>query len=59
MFLSSMAHELRTPLNSIIPMTKILKQALIQDPIAQRQLEIIINSSLHLQNIIDDALDLS
>ena len=59
MFLSSMAHELRTPLNSIIPMTNILKSALQNDRNSQRLLEIIFNSSLHLQNIIDDALDLS
>ena len=58
MFFSSVAHELRTPLNSIIPITKMLL-TLISDPKALKFLNIIHNSSLHLQNVIEDALDLS
>lgn len=58
MFFSSVAHELRTPLNSIIPMSKILT-SLIQDAKASRYLNIILNSAYHLQNVIEDALDMS
>jgi two-component system, sensor histidine kinase and response regulator len=58
MFFSSVAHELRTPLNSIIPMTRIL-QTLVGDLKSQKYLTIILNSSLHLQNVIEDALDMS
>ena len=58
MFFSSVAHELRTPLNSIIPMTRIL-QTLDGDLKSQKYLTIILNSSLHLQNVIEDALDMS
>lgn len=59
MFFSSVAHELRTPLNSIIPITRMLKSTLSSDMLAQKYLQIIINSALHLQNIVDDALDMS
>ena len=57
MFFSSVTHELRTPLNSIIPMTKLLLD-IIKDPRAQQYLGIIYNTSLHLQNVVEDALDL-
>ena len=61
MFFSSIAHELRTPLNSIIPMIKMILsnyQSSI-DIKVQNFLKIILNSSLHLQNVIEDALDMS
>lgn len=58
MFFSSVAHELRTPLNSIIPMTRIL-QTLVGEAKSQKYLTIILNSSLHLQNVIEDALDMT
>lgn len=58
LFFSSVAHELRTPLNSIIPITKMLV-SMISDPKASKYLNIIHNSSLHLQNVIEDALNLS
>jgi signal transduction histidine kinase len=58
MFFSSVAHELRTPLNSIIPMTRIL-QTLVGEVKSQKYLTIILNSSLHLQNVIEDALDMT
>ena len=61
MFFSSIAHELRTPLNSIIPMVKIILtnfQSSI-DSRVKNYLNIILNSSLHLQNVIEDALDMS
>jgi signal transduction histidine kinase len=58
MFFSSVAHELRTPLNSIIPITKILL-AMLTGERELKFLRIIHNSSLHLQNVIEDALDLN
>ena len=61
MFFSSIAHELRTPLNSIIPMIKMILSN-FQTSIDERvinYLKIILNSSMHLQNVIEDALDMS
>jgi two-component system phosphate regulon sensor histidine kinase PhoR len=62
-FFSSVAHELRTPLNSIIP---ILKMVLDMLPFANLTLEkltnylkVVLNSSMHLQSVIEDALDIS
>ena len=57
-FFSSMAHELRTPLNSIIPMCNALER-FIQNERGMEILKIIKNSSIHLQNLIEDSLDLS
>ena len=59
MFLSSVAHELRTPLNSIIPMTTLLRKHVLKDPQALKYVDIISSSSVHLQNVIEDALDMS
>lgn len=58
MFFSSITHELRTPLNTIIPMSQNLAQY-ISDSKGQIYLKIIINAALHLQNMIEDTLDLS
>ena len=58
MFLASVAHELRTPLNSIIPMSRILL-TIVTEKKARQYIEIILHSSLHLQNVIEDALDMS
>lgn len=58
LFFSSVAHELRTPLNSIIPMSKTLKR-FIHCEQGQKILEIIINSSIHLSFVVEDALDYS
>jgi len=61
MFFSSIAHELRTPLNSIIPMIKLILsnfQTSIDERV-ENYLKIILNSSMHLQNVIEDALDMS
>ena len=58
MFFASIAHELRTPLNTIIPMTTKL-QSLISEPRLKKYLTIIRNSSIFLQNIIEEALDMS
>lgn len=61
MFFSSIAHELRTPLNSIIPMIKMILSNFLDsiDDRVKNFLQIILNSSLHLQNVIEDALDMS
>lgn len=59
MFFSSIAHELRTPLNSILPISKQLLEKYKDDNQAAFYLEIIINSSHHLENVIEDALDMS
>lgn len=61
MYFASIAHELRTPLNSIIPMLRMIlsthRSSL--DPKIINYLTIILNSALHLQNVIEDALDMS
>ncbi|TNV73770.1 hypothetical protein FGO68_gene16965 [Halteria grandinella] len=64
-FFSSVAHELRTPLNSIGPIVKIALSALMKSNQLQdkdrvvRLLNIALSSSVHLQNVIEDALDMS
>lgn len=62
-FFSSVAHELRTPLNSIIPILKMILELLssgeILKPKLIEYLKIVNNSSTHLQNVIEDALDIS
>jgi signal transduction histidine kinase len=61
MYFSSIAHELRTPLNTIIPMLRMIlahhRSSL--DPRVINYLTIILNSALHLQSVIEDALDMS
>lgn len=56
MFFSSVAHELRTPLNSIIPMSKNLQNFVL--PEGMIILKVIINSAHHLENVVNDALDI-
>jgi signal transduction histidine kinase len=60
-FFSSVAHELRTPLNSIIPLIRLMLEGMATtlDERAKNYLKIILNSSLHLENVIEDALDMS
>lgn len=58
-FFSSVAHELRTPLNSIIPLIKMILENIKLELRVSQYLHIILNSSLHLQNVIEDALDMS
>eukprot|EP00347_Sterkiella_histriomuscorum_P005611 403355932 len=57
-FFSQISHELRTPLNSIIPLTQRLKNH-PNDPKKDQYISIILNSSLHLENLVEDALDMS
>ena len=61
MFFSSVAHELRTPLNSIIPVIKMIIDYYSNqlDEKFQGYMHIIYNSSMHLLNVIEDALDMS
>ena len=62
-FFSSVAHELRTPLNTVKPITFLLMQTLPRNiPDYERYfqyLRIVYNSSIHIENVIEDALDIS
>lgn len=60
-FFSSVAHELRTPLNSIIPILKLIIDMLptIDKERLTNFMQVVLNSSLHLQSVIEDALDIS
>jgi protein-histidine pros-kinase len=60
-FLASVSHELRTPLNAIIGFSEIIRDAVI-GPLDARYQEYagdINGAGLHLQNIINDILDIS
>ncbi|TNV85827.1 hypothetical protein FGO68_gene2536 [Halteria grandinella] len=59
-FFSSVAHELRTPLNSIIPILKLIIDMLptIDKERLTNFMQVVLNSSLHLQSVIEDALDI-
>lgn len=60
-FFAQVAHELRTPLNSIIPILRMILDVygdVLNDRI-KGLLKIILNSAIHLSNVIEDALDLS
>lgn len=58
LFFSSVAHELRTPLNLVIPLSKLLRRY-VTDPNGIQILNVVICCSIHLENVIDDALDMS
>lgn len=62
-FFSSVAHELRTPLNTVLPILLLVLQQLPSDhpafPKIRKYLQIVYNSSVHLQNVIEDALDVA
>jgi signal transduction histidine kinase len=60
-FLASMSHELRTPLNAIINFSKFVHMGLM-GPINDQQkdtLSKVVQSSVHLLNLINDVLDIS
>ena len=57
-FFSQIAHEFRTPLNSIIPLSNSLK-AYMTDERSIQYVNIIYNSARHLENLVEDALDMS
>jgi len=64
-FFSSIAHELRTPLNSVIPILKLILALLSsgQVPVdmvrVTKLLNVVHNGTIHLQNVINDALDIT
>ena len=62
LYFSSVAHELRTPLiNSIIPIIRMMLDTM-KDQLnarATNYLTIILNSALHLECVIEDALEVS
>lgn len=58
LFFSQVAHELRTPLNTITPMSKRLDKY-VKGEKGKQLIKIIENCSIHLSNIIEDALDMS
>jgi signal transduction histidine kinase len=58
MYFSSIAHELRTPLNCILPLIDKLKTYIVIEK-GIKYCNIIKNSALHLQSLINDTLDLS
>jgi two-component system, sensor histidine kinase len=57
-FLATVSHEMRTPLNGILGMAQMLQRSPLNEE-QRAQLEIIHDSSRHLQTVIDDLLDLS
>jgi len=57
-FLATVSHEMRTPLNGIMGMAQVLQRSAVTAEQGM-QLEIIHNSSRHLQAVIGDLLDLS
>ena len=60
-FLASMSHELRTPLNAVINFTRFVVEGDI-GPVNEQQVELlkeVIGSAKHLQNLINDVLDMS
>ena len=60
-FLATMSHELRTPLNSIIGFTSLLHQGMAGPliPEQKKQIGMVLGSSRHLLNLVNDVLDLT
>ncbi|MFT5702713.1 MAG: PAS domain S-box-containing protein [Rickettsiales bacterium] len=57
-FLSNMSHEIRTPMNGIIGMASLLKITKLDD-IQKEHVQLILDSSDHLMQIINNILDIS
>ena len=57
-FLANMSHEIRTPMNSIVIANDLLSSTHLT-PTQTEYVDILKSSSSHLQNIINDVLDLS
>jgi CheY-like chemotaxis protein len=58
-FIANMSHELRTPMNAILGFTKLMTRSPSLSPKNQEYLDIILRSSEHLLNMINQVLDLS
>ncbi len=58
-FLSNMSHEIRTPMNAIFGMIEIMEQNFDNRPRVEDSMRKMKLSAMHLQNIINDVLDLS
>ncbi|MDX1520511.1 MAG: ATP-binding protein, partial [Anaerolineae bacterium] len=60
-FIATVSHELRTPLNSIIGFAKLLLNQSIGplNEVQHTDISLIYNSALHLQDLVNDILDLS
>ncbi len=57
-FLATMSHEIRTPINGVVGMVELLRNTAMQ-PRQIEMLDVVKDSSLSLQRIIDDILDYS
>jgi signal transduction histidine kinase len=58
-FLADLSHEIRTPLNGILGVTKALAAAAGGDPWQSRMLSTVMDSTVALERLLSDALDLS
>src|SRR5262245_968016 len=60
-FLASMSHELRTPLNAVIGFSEVLLERMFGDLNARQEeyLRDILNSGMHLLELLNEILDLS
>ncbi len=58
-FLANMSHEIRTPLTAIIGFSDMLKEGRYYNQETRHEIDSIIHAGKHLQEIINDILDLS
>jgi two-component system, chemotaxis family, CheB/CheR fusion protein len=58
-FIANMSHEIRTPMNGIIGFSSLLRSQNIDKDTMKKYVDIIINNSNSLLNLIDDIIDIS
>ncbi len=58
-FLANMSHEIRTPMNGIVGFADLVKNRNISSGKRNKYLDIIVDRSKHLLNIINDIIDIS